>query len=82
MIYFVRIVWLRFLIPTYNRKWREEQAEAIALRDEESERKKRETVANARRSIDQFYEEYNAKKERQIKENKYVVDLVSFDIKS
>lgn len=34
--------------------------------------KRKETIAKAERSIDEFYEQYNAKKERQIKENKCV----------
>jgi hypothetical protein len=42
----------------------------IRRRDEASEQKKRETIAKAERSIDEFYEQYNAKKEKQIKENK------------
>ncbi|GJJ08601.1 hypothetical protein Clacol_002820 [Clathrus columnatus] len=56
--------------PEVIKIWRDKQADAIRLRDEESDRKKRDTVVNAQRSIDQFYEEYNTKKERQIKENK------------
>lgn len=53
-----------------SRKWREQQAESIRLRDEVSAQKRKETIARAERSIDEFYEEYNAKKERQIKQNK------------
>lgn len=55
---------------TSFRKWREQQAESIRQRDEASAQKRKETIAKAERSIDEFYEEYNAKKERQIKENK------------
>jgi hypothetical protein len=51
-------------------QWRDHQTEKIAERDEESKAKRAETVAKAERDIDKFYEEYNAKKERQIRENK------------
>jgi hypothetical protein len=54
-------------------QWREHQAEQMAKRDEESKAKRAETVAKAERDIDKFYEEYNAKKERTIRENKYVL---------
>jgi Clathrin light chain len=53
-----------------SRKWREQQAESIRRRDEASTQKRKETIAKAERSIDVFYEGYNAKKESQIKENK------------
>ncbi|KAG9090761.1 hypothetical protein FRC07_012019, partial [Ceratobasidium sp. 392] len=56
--------------PDVVRQWREHQAEKIAQRDEESKAKRAETIAKAERDIDKFYEEYNAKKERQIRENK------------
>ncbi|KAG8736200.1 hypothetical protein FRC10_009575 [Ceratobasidium sp. 414] len=56
--------------PEIVRQWREHQAEKIAERDEESKAKRAETIAKAERDIDKFYEEYNAKKERQIRENK------------
>ena len=55
------------------RQWRERQAEEIKARDEASKAKREETIAKAERSIDQFYEEYAAKKERNIRENKYVL---------
>ena len=53
-----------------NRAWREKQAEEIKKRDEASAARRQETISKAERAIDQFYEEYNAKKERNIKENK------------
>ncbi|CAE6512266.1 unnamed protein product [Rhizoctonia solani] len=56
--------------PEVVRQWREHQAEKIAQRDEESKKKRAETVARAEKEIDKFYEEYNAKKERTIRENK------------
>lgn len=55
------------------RQWRERQAEEIKARDEASKRKREETVSKAERAIDQFYEEYAAKKERNIRENKCVL---------
>ncbi|KAG9079975.1 hypothetical protein FRC06_007227, partial [Ceratobasidium sp. 370] len=49
---------------------REHQAERVVKRDEESKAKHAQTIAKAEGNIDKFYEEYNAKKERQIRENK------------
>ncbi|KAF8511535.1 clathrin light chain-domain-containing protein [Gautieria morchelliformis] len=56
--------------PEVIKKWREQQAESIRQRDEASAQRRKENIAKAESSIDVFYEEYNAKKERQIKENK------------
>ena len=61
----------------FLRIWREKQAEEIKKRDEASQARRQETIAKAERSIDQFYEEYNAKKERNIKENKRVSFFLS-----
>ncbi len=58
-----------------QRQWREKQAEEIKARDEASKAKRQETIGKAERAIDQFYEEYAAKKERNIRENKYVPSL-------
>jgi Clathrin light chain len=55
-----------------NRQWRERQADEISARDEKSKTRRQETISKAERAIDQFYEEYTAKRERQIRENKYV----------
>ena len=55
-----------------DRQWREKQAEEIKARDEASKAKRQETIGKAERAIDQFYEEYSAKKERNIRENKCV----------
>jgi hypothetical protein len=46
-----------------------QQAE-IKKRDEESKRKKEETVLKAEKAIDAFYENYNAEKEKSIRKNK------------
>ncbi|KAI7898808.1 clathrin light chain, partial [Cokeromyces recurvatus] len=55
--------------PETVRQWREKQKEIIAERDAESERKKEETIKQAREDIDKFYEEYNDKKQKSIEEN-------------
>lgn len=44
----------------------------MKARDEASKAKRQETIGKAERAIDQFYEEYAAKKERAIRENKYI----------
>ncbi|KAL6305147.1 clathrin light chain [Sparassis latifolia] len=56
--------------PQVIKDWREKQAVEIKARDEASKVKREETVEKANRAIDQFYEEYAAKKERNIRENK------------
>jgi hypothetical protein len=55
-----------------NRQWRERQAEEIKARDERSKTRRQETISKAERSIDQFYEDYNGMRKRQIRENKCV----------
>ncbi|GAA5974124.1 hypothetical protein JCM11641_003449 [Rhodosporidiobolus odoratus] len=54
----------------FIRSWREKQAEEIARREEEAAHKKEETVAKARNAIDNFYKEYNERKEKDIAKNK------------
>jgi len=61
----------------WDREWREKQAEEIKQRDEASKAKREETVSKAEAAIDQFYEEYAARKERSIRENKHVHFLSS-----
>ncbi|KAL9548578.1 hypothetical protein MBANPS3_005612 [Mucor bainieri] len=56
--------------PETVRQWREKQKEVIAERDAESEKKKEETIKQAREDIDKFYEEYNDKKQKSIEENR------------
>ncbi|KAI9062458.1 hypothetical protein FKP32DRAFT_1574109 [Trametes sanguinea] len=56
--------------PEVIKQWREKQAAEIKARDEASKAKRQETIAKAERAIDSFYEEYAAKKERNIRENK------------
>ena len=55
------------------REWREKQEEAIKERDAASKAKRQETIVKAERAIDTFYEEYARKKERNIRENKWVL---------
>jgi hypothetical protein len=62
-------------ISFFYRKWRERQADEIKARDERSKARRQDTISKAERSIDQFYEEYTGKRERQIRENKYVLSL-------
>ncbi|SPO21556.1 related to CLC1 - clathrin light chain [Ustilago trichophora] len=50
--------------------WRESQKDAIAKRDAEGERKKAEAISKAEQDIDNFYSDYNAKKEKNIAANK------------
>ncbi|KAI6046317.1 clathrin light chain [Pisolithus marmoratus] len=58
--------------PEPIRQWRESQAEDIRARDEASKAKRQETIGKAERAIDQFYEEYAAKKADSIRANKFV----------
>ena len=53
------------------REWREKQQEEIKARDEASKARRQETISKAERAIDEFYEDYARKKERNIRENKY-----------
>lgn len=55
------------------REWREKQEDAIKARDAASKAKRQETIVKAERAIDAFYEEYARKKERNIRENKWVL---------
>jgi len=56
--------------PDVIRQWREKQQEEIKARDEASKTKRQETISKAERAIDEFYEDYASKKERNIRENK------------
>ncbi|WFD22340.1 Clathrin light chain [Malassezia equina] len=52
------------------RAWQESQAQAIAEREARAERQRAEAISQAEQDIDQFYAEYNAQKEKNIKKNK------------
>jgi hypothetical protein len=60
------------LTVEFDRQWRERQADEINARDERSKTRRQETISKAERAIDQFYEDYNAMRKRQIRENKCV----------
>ena len=55
--------------PGY-REWREKQQEEIRARDEASKAKRQETISKAERALEDFYEDYSRKKEKNIAENK------------
>lgn len=56
--------------PEAVRRWREEQEEDIARREAAAERRKGETISKAEQDIDNYYAEYNKKKEKSIAKNK------------
>ena len=52
--------------PEVIKQWRERRDLALQERSEKSELKKMETVKTAQQNIDDFYENYNSKKEKSI----------------
>jgi len=52
--------------PEVIRQWRERRDLALSEREEKSARKKEETIKAAQENIDDFYENYNSKKEKVI----------------
>lgn len=54
------------------RKWREKQQDEIKARDEASKAKRQEIISKAERALEDFYEDYSRKKEKNIAENKCV----------
>lgn len=52
------------------REWRQRFADAVAERDRKSEQKHKEQVEAAKQAIDKFYEDYNVKKQKAVKENR------------
>ncbi|KAI3628790.1 clc1 [Malassezia furfur] len=52
------------------RAWRAKQDEEIARRDAQAERMRAEAASKAEQEIDQFYADYNAEKEKNIRKNK------------
>ena len=52
------------------RDWREKQNAEIEARDQASKARRQETISQAERAIDEFYETYAKRKERNIRENK------------
>jgi rubrerythrin len=55
------------------RQWREKQAEEIKRRNAADQEKRDEMANKAEKAIDQFYEDYNKEKEKNIRENKWVL---------
>ncbi|KAJ6497543.1 clathrin light chain [Mycena sanguinolenta] len=56
--------------PQVIKDWREKQAAEIQARDEASKARRQETITQAEKDIDAFYDEYAKKKERAIRDNK------------
>ena len=56
--------------PQVIRDWRERQQEEIRSRDEASKLRRDQTIDKAERAIEDFYENYSKKKERNIRDNK------------
>ena len=56
--------------PEPVRQWREKRSKEIEERDEQSEKSKDEIKLKAERAIDNFYKEYNERKEKNIAKNK------------
>lgn len=52
--------------PEVIKEWREKRDAQIAKRAQQHEEQKAETIAEAQRNIDDFYENYNNKKEKNI----------------
>ncbi|KAL7749918.1 hypothetical protein RI367_004794 [Sorochytrium milnesiophthora] len=62
------------------KQWREQQREQIAERDARAERKRQETLEKAKRDIDKFYEDYNAKREKALNDNKAAQEALMNDL--
>lgn len=56
--------------PEVIREWREKQRAEIDAREAAAKERRQSTISKAERAIDEFYEEYAKKKERNIRENK------------
>lgn len=56
-----------------NRQWRERQTLEIQRRDEQSEARKRETIEKAQGAVDDFYENYNSKRDKALEQTRFVL---------
>ena len=56
--------------PEVIKQWRQQRDEATAHRDEVSSQRKAETVKAAHEAIDEFYENYNNKKEKTVSQTR------------
>ena len=52
--------------PEFLRSWREQRDASLQQRDETSQQKKSQTIRAAQEAIDEFYENYNNRKDKQI----------------
>jgi CRISPR/Cas system CMR subunit Cmr6 (Cas7 group RAMP superfamily) len=66
------------LTSRYHRSWREKQAQEIEAREEAAKAKKEDQIAKARNDIDNFYKQYNERKEKDIAKNKCVFRFPHF----
>ncbi|RKP05113.1 clathrin light chain [Thamnocephalis sphaerospora] len=64
--------------PEFVREWRERQAAVIAERESRAAEEKAKRVEQARKAIDRFYEEYNAKREKAVAENRASQEAASY----
>jgi len=58
-----------------SRQWRMERDLQIQRREEISQKKKQETIEQAKQAIDDFYENYNNQKEKAIAQTRYHTGL-------
>jgi len=56
--------------PEVVKQWRERQTLEIQRRDELSEARKQETIAKAQQNIDDFYENYNSKRDKAVEDTR------------
>ncbi|KAF7289337.1 Clathrin light chain [Mycena indigotica] len=56
--------------PQVIKEWREKQAEEIAKREAAAKDRRQATITKAEQAIDEYYEAYNQKKARAIRDNK------------
>jgi|SRR5277367_1498028 len=64
-----------YLSVKYLRQWRTERDLQIQRREEISQKKKQETIDQAKQAIDDFYENYNNQKEKAIAQTRYHTGL-------
>ena len=68
--------------PEVLREWRERRDLQIQHRDEVSASKKAETIKSAQESVDEFYENYNNKKDKQVAQTRKEVTTGSTEMHS
>lgn len=60
-----------FISALTSRQWRAERDLQIQRREEISQKKKQETIDQAKQAIDDFYENYNNQKEKAVAQTRY-----------